>query len=175
MSGPRIQTLRHGLPPVIQGKLDLRLAGGRCAGAPRPLGDLNAAMRDLDLADEEVLQLLEQRALVGFNIAVNPSGRGELRVLTRSLEDFRQSRGRAVADFGWPEIFQLIFPATALPLPPYTLTGLELNQALNCSRGHVENLASRHFEIVRPAGRGRGNTPRFKTTSVENWLKRRML
>ena len=175
MSGPRIQTLRYGLPPVIQGKLDLQAAGGRRTGGPRPLGDLNAAMRDLDLADEEILQLLEQRALVGFNIAVNPAGRGELRILTRSLEDFRQSRGRAVADFGWPGIFQLIFPAVALPLPPYTLTGLELRQALNCSRGHVENLASRHFEIVRPAGRGRGNTPRFKTASVENWLKNRML
>jgi hypothetical protein len=175
MSGPRLQTPRYGLPPAIQGKLDLRAAGGRCAGGPRPLGDLNAAMRDLDLEDEGILLLIEHRALVGFNIAVNPAGRGELRILTRSLEDFRQNRGRAVADFRWPGIFQLIFPAMALPLPPYTLTGLELKQALNCSRGHVENLASRHFEIVRPAGRGRGNTPRFKTASVENWLKRRML
>ena len=175
MSGPLIQTLRSSLPPAIRFKLDLRAAGGRGQGGPRPLGDCNAAMRDLDLGDEEILQLLEQRALIGFNIAVNPAGRGEFRILTRSLEYFRQSAGRTAPDLGWSEIFQLIFPAAAQPLAPHSLTGLELKQALNCSRGHVENLASRHFEILRPAGRGRGNTPRFKADSVENWLKSRML
>ena len=175
MSGPRIQSLPYYLPRSIQSKLDLRTTGGRTGYAPRPLGDLNAAMRDLDLGGEEILHLLEQRALIGFNIAVELTGRGEPRILTHSLEHFRQREGRSSPGLAWPEILQLIFPIAAQPLAPYTLTGLDLKQGLNCSRGHVENLALRHFEIVRPARKGRDGTPRFKATSVENWLKSRML
>jgi hypothetical protein len=131
-------------------------------------------MRDLDLCAEEILHLLEQRALIGFNIAVELTGRGEPRILTRSLEHFRQQEWRSSPALAWPEIFQLIFPATAQPLAPYTFTGLDLKQGLNCSRGHVENLGLRHFEIVRPARKGRDGTPRFKAASVETWLKSRM-
>ena len=175
MSGPRIQTLRDLLPRSIQVKLDLRGAGERFVCTPRPLGDINVAMRDLDLGGEEILQLLEQRALIAFNIAAQPGRRVEVRILTRSLEHFRKQEGRGIPRLTWPEIFQLIFPVATHPLAPHTLTGLELKQGLNCSRGHVENLALRYFEIVRPARKGRGNTPRFTAASVENWLKSRML
>src|SRR5271157_128759 len=89
MIGPSIQTLRSRLPSAIQIKLDLRVAGGgRCGGGPRPLGDCNAAMRDLDLGDEEILQLLEQRALIGFNIAVKPAGRRRTSTGGKSFNSF---------------------------------------------------------------------------------------
>jgi hypothetical protein len=39
----------------------------------------------------------------------------------------------------------------------------------------VENLAARHFEILRPARRGRGHTPGFSASSVERWLQSRRL
>lgn len=175
MSGPRIQNLRHCLPPSIRLKLALRTIGRRSPCAPRPLGDLNAAMRDLDLGGEEILQLLEQRTLIGFNIAVARGRRSEHRILTHSLEHFRHHEGRRFPELAWPEIFRLVFPVAASPLAPRTLTGLELKQGLNCSRAHVENLASRYFEIVRPARPGRGNTPSFKVATVEKWLKSRML
>lgn len=175
MSGPAIQNLRHDLPRRIRFKLDLRCAGGRTFGAPRPLGDLNAAMRDLDLGGEDILVLLSQRRLIGFNIAVNPGGRVVMRILTRSLEHFRETGGQVYPDRQWAQIFPLIFPAAAGPLPPYLLTGLELRQALNCSRGHVEHLAARHFEILRPARKGRGHTPGFRASSVECWLQSRLL
>ncbi len=175
MSGPVIQNLRHQLPRAIQFKLDVRMAGGRTVGTPRPLGDLNAAMRDLDLGRDEIFVLLSQRRLTGFNIAVEPDRRVELRILTRSLEHFRATGGQAHPERDWPSLFQHIFPAMAGPLPAHLLTGLELRQALNCSRGHVENLAARHFEILRPARHGRGHTPGFSAASVDRWLERRRL
>ncbi len=174
MSGPVIQNLRHQLPRSIQFKLDLWSAGGRTTGTPRPLGALNAAMRDLDLGGDEILVLLSRRRLIGFNIAVEPCGRVELRVLTRSLEHFRETGGQAYPEQNWPPIFRRIFPAMTGPLPAHLLTGLELQQSLNCSRGHVQNLASRHFEILRPARKGRGHTPGFSARSVERWLQSRM-
>jgi hypothetical protein len=168
------------LPPSVQSKLNLR---GVAEGSPRwrrPLGDVNTAMRDLDLSDEEILLLVQQRALIGFNIAVQPVGRSVTRILTHSLDHFRQTRGRTALEISWQEMFKMIFPgpqlsdASILDLP-FTLTGLDLKQGLNCSRGHVENLARCYFEIVRPSRRGRGHTPVFKTGSVERWLKTRML
>jgi len=174
MSGPVIQNLRHQLPARIQFKLDLWSAGRRTTGALRPMGDLNAARRDLNLEQEEIHFLLSQRRLIGFNIAVKAQGRAELRILTRSLEHFRETGGRANPEREWPQILRLIFPAMAGPLRPDLLTGLELQQALNCSRAHVENLAARHFEILRPAQKGRGHTPGFRASSVERWLQSRM-
>ncbi|HXE41389.1 MAG TPA: hypothetical protein VN516_00080, partial [Candidatus Baltobacteraceae bacterium] len=63
------------LPRAIQTKMDLRDARFR------PLGDVNAAMRDLDMSAPEVDALLDIQLLLGFNIAVDPDGRRELRVL----------------------------------------------------------------------------------------------
>jgi hypothetical protein len=142
-------------------------------------------MRDLNMGDEEIRQLIEQHMLIGFNIAVDASGRKVMRILTHSLEYFRQTNGRLALKMAWPEIFKLIFPGRPsgpVPFPaarfsgtPLTLTGLDLKQGLNCCRGHVENLAHLYFEVVRPARRGRGHTPDFKTTSVECWLKERRI
>ena len=168
------------LPPSVKSKLNSR--GVACGPGrwQRPLGDVNAAMRDLDLSDEEIFQLVDQRALIGFNIAVESSGRSETRILTHSLEHFRQTQGRTVLEISWSEIFKLVFSGPTLSAAPFlgqpdTLTGLALQQGLNCSRGHVANLACRYFEIIRPARRGRGHTPGFKTASVKHWLKGRML
>jgi hypothetical protein len=174
MSGHVIQNLRHQLPPRIQFKLDLWSAGGRPTVALRPLGDLNSARRDLNLEQGEILFLLSQRRLIGFNIAVKTEGRAELRILTRSLEHFRETGGQANPEREWPQILRLIFPTLAGPLRPELVTGLELQRSLNCSRAHVENLAARHFEILRPARKGRGHTPGFRAGSVERWLQSRM-
>jgi hypothetical protein len=143
-------------------------------GPPRPLGNLNAAMRDLDLKEEEILVLLSHQRLIGFNIALKTCGMMELRVLTRSLEHFRETGGQSHLKLDWPHIFRRIFPAAAGPLPPYLLTGVELQQALNCSRGHVKNLAARYFEILRPGRKGRGHTAGYRASSVERWLQSRM-
>jgi len=168
------------LPPSVRSKLDLRGVARGPGRWQRPLGDVNAAMRDLDLSDEDIFQLVEQRALIGFNIAVELSGRSETRILTHSLEHFRQTQGRTALEMSWAEIFKLIFSGPPLCAAsfldqPDTLTGLALQQGLNCSRGHVATLACRYFEIIRPARRGRGHTPGFKTASVRHWLKGRIL
>ena len=180
-----ITTSARVLPPSVHSKMKLRGAEDLSGHWQRPLGDLNAAMRDLNLSDEEIRQLVDQRTLIGFNIAVEAGRRSVTRILTYSLEHFRQSHGRTALKMDWPEIFKLIFPprqSSAASSPgsrffetPLTLTGLELKQGLNCSRGHIENLALRYFEVIRPASRGRGHTPGFKTVSVEQWLKGRML
>ncbi len=36
---------------------------------PRPLGDLNSVMRDLDMNSDRVRALLDQGTLIGFNIS----------------------------------------------------------------------------------------------------------
>ncbi len=158
------------LPPPAQSDLDLAGRVRRPTCRQRPLGDVNTAMRDLDLSDEEVLRLVEQRSLIGFNIAQEKPGRSVMRILTESIDHFRQTQGQAALKIPWAEVFDAIFPGAQ-----YTLTGVELQQGLNCSRGHIQNLADRYFEIVRPGRAGRGHTPSFKTTDVERWLKGRML
>lgn len=156
--------------PPAKSRLELSGRVNRPTYRQRPLGDMNTAMRDLDSSDEEVLRLVEQRSLVGFNIALEKSSRTVMRILTESIDHFRQTQGHRALGIPWVEIFDAIFPGAQ-----YTLTGLDLQQGLNCSRGHVQNLADRYFDIVRPARAGRGHTPSFKTASIERWLKGRIL
>lgn len=158
------------LSSPAQSGLDLPGRVKRPAYRQRPLGDVNTAMRDLDSSDEEVLRLVEQHSLIGFNIALEKPRRSVIRILTESIDHFRQTQGHTALGIPWVEIFDAIFPGAQ-----YTLTGLELQQGLNCSRGHIQNLADRYFEVVRPGRAGRGHTPSFKTDGVERWLKTRML
>jgi hypothetical protein len=168
------------LPRAIQFKLELRDRAGAPARWTRPLGDLNAAMRDLDMSDEEVVSLIgsttEHSRLIGFNIATDPKGRQELRVLTRSIEHFRESRAHAQLKLSWEEIFRLIFPRVfhnGRRVKKF-LTGLDVKAGLNCTQPHVTSLGQ-YFTLVTEGGQGRGNTPVYATDSVETWLKGRQL
>ena len=158
------------VPSPAKSGLELSGRVSRPTYRQRPLGDVNTAMRDLDSSDEEVLRLVEQHSLIGFNIALEKSSRSVMRILTESIDHFRQTQGHTALGIPWEEVFDAIFPGAQ-----YTVTGLDLQQGLNCSRGHVQNLADRYFDIIRPARAGRGHTPSFKTASVERWLKGRML
>jgi len=164
-------TLSATLPRAIQLRLEVKTQRAR------PLGDVNSAMRDLDLSAEEVFALVDSGLLVAFDIAARedarPTGRRCLRILARSVEKFRESRGRKRLDLEWPEIFKTIF-GRAITHP--ALTGLEVKRGLNCTRQHVGALsASGGFKVINEAKPGRGNTPSFTTASVEGWLKSRLL
>ena len=139
----------------------------------RPLGDVNAAMLTLDMSDEEIFKLVDLGYLIAFNISAADDRETRcVRILTKSIELFREARGRKRLELEWPEIFKTIFGrATTHP----ALTGLEVKRGLNCTRGHVENLGREFFKIINAAKPGRGNTPSFTTASVEAWLKGRML
>lgn len=162
--------LKKVLPLAIQTRL------GIAVPVSRALGDINAAMRDLDMSDEEVLLLLEARALIGFNIGAGGTGNCA-RILTSSIEHFKASQGKAALVLAWPEIFRLIFPRAFRNgiLIRTALTGLEIKAGLNCTRGHVENIGREFFKTINAAKPGRGNTPSFTTASVERWLKARQL
>jgi hypothetical protein len=138
----------------------------------RPLGDVNSAMLKLDMSDEEISTLVDQGFLIAFNISAADSERKCIRILTKSIDLFRETRGRKRLELEWPEIFKTIFGRTTTHL---ALTGLEVKRGLNCTRGHVENVAREFFTVINEAGPGRGNTPSFTTASVETWLKGRML
>jgi len=139
----------------------------------RPLGDVNAAMQKLDMSDEEIATLVDNGFLVAFNISSSVDSETRcVRLLTKSVDLFRETRGRKRLDSEWPEIFKTIF-GRAITHP--ALTGLEIKRGLNCTRGHVENIAREFFKVINEAKPGRGNTPSFTTASVEAWLKGRMI
>ncbi len=172
--GCRITPLVHGLAPEMARRLGLGGAGRGCKIGPRPLGDLNAAMRDLNLGWEGVMALVEQQILTGFNIAREGEGRLEIRILTSSLSQFIETGGSKPLRLEWGEMWRSIV-GNGRAWPVYALEGRDLVQALNCSRGHLRNLASRYFTTLRAGGRGRGRTGLYRADSVEKWLRSRMI
>jgi hypothetical protein len=158
--------LQKTLPRALQTKMSLgdqRLA--------RPLGDLNAAMRDLDLNWLEIQIAYEEGALVAFNIAVDPTGRKEVRVLTKSIEHFKHTFGVKKFDLTWKQIFKLILPHDK----PF-VTGLDIQAGLNCYPSLVENLTlAKHLKVIQAAQSGRGGTPTFTRASYEQFLEARRL
>ncbi|HTB86000.1 MAG TPA: hypothetical protein VK742_20310 [Candidatus Sulfotelmatobacter sp.] len=159
------------LPREIQLAWDMR--GSRQLA----LGDLNAASRESGLSNERIMELIQLRLVVAFNIATNPDGeRPEYRVLIRSLIFLIESNYvRQMDRENWDPIFRLIFPYK-LAGKPKALAGTEVASGLNCTRQHVSALsATGCFSIINEAKQGRGNTGSFTTASVEAWLKSRML
>jgi hypothetical protein len=138
--------------------------------SPRPMGDLNAAMRDLDLSGNAVRALLQEGKLIGFNISAKKSQRNELRILTKSVEHFRETAGQKTLVLEWLEIFRLILPQEKL-----SVRGMEIQRSLNCDRGHVENLIlSAQLFPVKKARPGPGGSPIVTRESYELFLKGRM-
>jgi hypothetical protein len=160
--------LRPVLPPTIQTQLGLR------DPRFRPLSDVKTVLRDLgefDMDAEQVRDLTEQRVLIGFNIAVDDLGRCELRVLTKSIEFFRTTKGRKYHELEWPQIFRQI-----VPHQKPVVTGLEIRRQMICDRGHVENLIlNQKLTALTKSQPGPGGSPTIARASYENFLKGRML
>ena len=160
------------LPPSIQAKLELGDT------QLRPLGDVNTAMRDLNLDSDEVRMLVQLGYLVAFNIAashrraaVSASPRhhckSELRVLTRSIEQFRAVKTKRLCAYEWPQIFRLI-----VPHQKPELKGTEIQRVLNCDRGLVATLvAAKQLVALQKTKRGPGGTWTISRASLESFLK----
>lgn len=137
---------------------------------PRPLGDINSVMRDLDINADRVRALVEQGSLIGFNISAAKTARSELRVLTHSVEHYRRTGGEKVLRLEWPQIFRLILPHDKL-----FVRGVEIVRGLNCDRGHVENLIASGFLVCcKKARPGPNGSPIITRGSFENFLIRRL-
>jgi len=137
---------------------------------PRPLGDLNATMRDLDLDSDAVRALVDEGKLVAFDIAAGRAARSELRVLTKSIEHYQTTGGAQPLDLDWPGIVRLVLPTDKL-----FVRGIEVRRALNCDRGHVENLIlAGCLAVVKKPKKGPGGSPIITRESVEAFLKDRM-
>jgi hypothetical protein len=138
---------------------------------PRAMGDLNAAMRDLDLNADQVNALLDEGKLIVFNIAVKETTRKNLRVLTRSIEHYRETDGKSPLLLEWPEIFKLI-----LPHDKHFVRGLEIQRSLNCDQGHVGNLilAGLLGPLNKRPQRGPGGSPIVTRENFEKFLKGRL-
>jgi len=138
--------------------------------SPRPMGDLNAAMRDLDLNAEKICALLDEGKLIGFNIAVSETTRKNVRVLTRSIEHYRDNAGKKLLALEWPEIFRLILPHDKL-----FVRGTELQRSLNCAGEHIQNLVrAKFFSISKKGRRGPGGSAMVTRSSFESFLKGRL-
>ena len=155
------------LPPAIQSQLGLR------DPRFRPLSDIKTVLRDLgefDIDAEQVRNLLELRVLIGFNIAPDDLGRGELRVLTKSIEFFRATGGKKYHELEWEKIFRLV-----VPHKKPVVTGLEIRRAMLCDRGHVENLVNAgQLVALKKSQPGPGGSWTISRESFENFLKGRM-
>jgi hypothetical protein len=158
------------LPPSIQTQLGLR------DPRLRPISDVKTVLRDLgefEIGAEQVRELVEQRILIGFNIAVDDRGRCELRVLTKSIEFFRSTNGRKYHELEWPKIFRLICPHNK-PL----VRGTEISRTLICDGQHVLNLLMGGALVLMPGSkysRGPGGSPCITRASYEQFLKARLM
>jgi hypothetical protein len=138
----------------------------------RPMANVNTAMRDLDLSAEDVGALVESGDLMAFNIALNPQGRKELRILTASIAHYLQTLGSR--PFPHTLHSQL---STILPHDKPMLSGVEVQRALNCDSGTVINLVeARALKLVPRTdyGAGRGCTPSITRESFIAFLKARL-
>jgi hypothetical protein len=161
------------LPASIQAKLELGDT------QLRPLGDVNTAMRDLNLDSEEVRLLVQLGYLVAFNIACDRPSRAtrrrrrcktELRVLTQSIEHFRALETKCVCRYEWTQLFRLLVPERK-----WALDGKTIQRVLNCDRGHLENLiAAKQLVLVEKGRPGPGGSPTICRMSLERFLKSRL-
>lgn len=135
----------------------------------RPLGDLNAAMRDLDADGQEVQALLDQGKLVGFNISVHPKRRASLRILTQSVDHYWKT-GRSFPS-SWPEVARLVLPAEK-----NFLLGRDIERSLNCDPCHVGALIrSGLLSVVKRPRCGHGGSALVTRSSFEAFLRERMV
>ncbi|MEI8288671.1 MAG: hypothetical protein WCH99_04315 [Verrucomicrobiota bacterium] len=133
---------------------------------PRPMGDVNSVMRDLDMNADRVRALVEQGTLIAFNITAVKSNRADLRILTKSVEHYRDNGGKKALRLEWPEIFRLIMPHNK-----FFVRGFEVARGLNCDRGHVENLIiSGHLVTAKKAQPGPNGSPIITRGSFESFL-----
>jgi hypothetical protein len=140
-------------------------------GVPRPLGNLNAAMRDLDMDADGIRRLIDEGVLIAFDIARQKSKPQHLRILTKSIDYYRQNSGKKFMVLEWPEIFRLVLPHEKL-----FVRGLEMQRSLNCDEGHVANLIkSGFFTLAKKARAGRDGSPIVTRASFENFLIGRLL
>jgi hypothetical protein len=136
---------------------------------PRPMADINAAMRDLDINDDAVLALLDKGALVGFNIAVSAGGRRVVRILTASIQNHLQ--GGKPGSMSFDDVLRLVLPGELL-----FVRGMAIERCLNCCQTHVSNLIKAGaFDCTRPGRRGHGNSSIVTRASVVAFLKERIL
>ena len=130
------------------------------------MGDVNSVMRDLDLDAGQVRALVEQGTLIAFDISAKKSTRMQLRILTQSVNFYRQQDRKAALRLEWPEIFRLIVPHQKL-----FVRGVEVVRGLNCDRGHVENLINAGILVVSRRSRpGPNGSPLITRGSYENFL-----
>ena len=127
-------------------------------------------MRDLDLDAEKIRALLDEGKLIGFNIAVKKTTRKNLRVLTRSIEHYRETGGKKSLMLKWPEIFSLILPGDKL-----FIRGTTVQRSLNCDREHVQNLIrAGYFSVSKKGRRGHDGSAMVTRQSFEAFLKGRL-
>jgi len=131
---------------------------------PRPLGCVNTAMRDLDRSYDGVCWLVEEGKLVAFNIAAPGKARKSLRILTASIEHYRETR--QAFERPWPEIFRLIVRHELL-----FLRSPEIDRALNCDPKQASALISAGcFTVARNGRAGNGCAAIITRASFEKFL-----
>jgi len=119
-------------------QIPLKLADPRYK---RPTMAVETAKGILDLTEDDVVALVDEGALVAWDIRSPGSERRELRILTASVSEYAAARKEDAA----VEHASSIRPQAAIQsvLPRHEkpfLTGPEIKRALNCGRQHLINL-----------------------------------
>ncbi len=164
-------SVRHPIPPV-----EAIPAGMRADFRPRsrPMISLDGAKAWLDLNEDEVVGLVEEGELEGWNIGTG--GRRVVRLLCRAIERYlryqRRRRKRPPA-FTFEELV-----AQMLPHERPVLDGKELQRVFNCSSTHVIRLITANQLKPNPGSfwrAGPNGSPVVTRESVVGVLRRRRI
>lgn len=146
---------------------------------PRPLSGVNAACRDLrlparsHLENPGVIDLIDDwQVLVAFDISVlGGTRRRELRILTRSIEHYKVTRGFRPLNLTWEKIVSLI-----LPHDKPALSATECAAALNC-KTVMPLVESKQLTVVRGTDwqRGPGGSASITRESFIAFLLKRRI
>lgn len=168
------------LPPSVRSALAIQTQLEIDDPEFRPLATVETVLHQLGkkfrIDAEHVRLLVEEHALIGFNIAVALDTKPTWRILTKSIDFFRATHGRKYHELAddpqqnWQKIFRLVVPHKK-PI----VTGLEIRRALLCDRGHVENLIiNGRLTALQKSKPGPGGSWTVSRESFEKFLQGRM-
>jgi len=145
----------------------------------RPLVSMSTAMAALNLEREGVNALIDDSALVAFNLSAEFNWKPLTRILAQSLENHQRAcRNPALNDFR--NVLGIIFPMAPEPRAGIVakLKVSTIAQRLNVRSDHIYELVKANWVKLVPGDkprRGPAGSPDLDYVSLTEWLKKRLI
>jgi hypothetical protein len=137
----------------------------------RPLLGMDGAKAMLDRGEDEVLALVDEGFIEGFDISSGGRTRKEARLVLKTITHFLTTGGSRPQEWSDAQLLDLV-----LPHGKPVLTGKELQRSFNCGSTHVINLITEKLLKIQPGTdwrQGPNGSPLVMRSSVEAFLKTR--